>query len=464
MKFKKRLNQNPSSSSIVQLLVCLSLLTGIFLNGSLLHAHAQANTALVISIDGALTPSLAEYLERGLKTAEEENAELVILQLNTPGGSVDLMTRMVEAIRSSNVPVVVYVAPQGAIAGSAGTVITLAGHVRAMAPETAIGAASPVDAEGQDIGGTMEAKVKEIIKAQIRSLSESRLTPEAIALAEDTVENATAVSANEALDAGLINLIAVDIPDLLRQLDGQQVQILGSERTLETSYLQVETFSLTLIEELLHMLTNPNIVFLLLTIGVQAILIEISSPGGWVAGFLGVISLSLAAYGLGILPVNWFGLVFMGTAFVLFILDVKAPTHGALTAAGIGSFIAGALLLFNSSNTPSFYRVSVPLVAVMGLITAGIFFVAIRFAVRAQRSPVRMGQHSLIGRTGRVRTPISANTPGKVHLASELWTAELAEDSPDLKEGEEVEVVAVDGLRLKVRKRIHASGTPSQMN
>jgi membrane-bound serine protease (ClpP class) len=427
----------------------------ILMVASLLNAKAQTDTpaVLVLDIEGALTPSLAEYLERGLAEAENQNAALLILRLNTPGGAVDLMSRMVEAIRQSPVPVVVYVAPRGALAGSAGTVITLAGHFSAMAPETAIGAASPVDLEGGDINETMEAKVKEIIKAQIRSITEGRLPPEAIALAEDTVENATAVSAGEALEVGMVQLIAEDVPDLLRQLDGQTAETVAGPVTLETAYLSVEELSPTLIEELLTILTNPNIVFLLLSIGVQAIIIEIGSPGGWFAGFLGVVSLSLAAYGLGFLPVNWFGLIFIATAFVLFFLEVKTPVFGALSVAGVGSFIAGALLLFNSSNTPSFFRVNVPLVIVMGVLTAGVFFAAAAFAVKAQRQPARTGGSSLIGQTGRARAAIAPRRPGKVHIASELWTAELAPDSPAIEEGDPVEVVEVDGLRLKVRKK-----------
>jgi membrane-bound serine protease (ClpP class) len=436
-----------------KLFALLTLTAALALSVLSVQAQSDTPTALLLDIEGPLTPSLADYLERGLIEAEETNAELVVLRLNTPGGAVDLMSRMVEAIRQSPVPVVVYVAPRGALAGSAGTVITLAGHFSAMAPETAIGAASPIDASGEDINETLEAKVKEIIKAQIRSLTEGRLSPEAIAMAEDTVENATALSAGEALEIGLVNFISDDIPDLLSQLDGQTADTAVGPVTLETAYLQVEAFSFTLIEELLNMLTNPNIVFLLLTVGVQAILIEISSPGGWVAGFVGVVSLSLAAYGLGILPVNWFGLIFIGTAFVLFVLDIKAPTHGALTAAGVGSFIAGALLLFNSSNTPSFFRVSVPLVVVTGIITAGVFFAAVSFAIRAQRGPVRMGQTSLVGQTGRVRAPIDVRQAGKVHLASEMWTAELEPGSPPVEMGDEVEVVSVSGLRLKVKKK-----------
>jgi membrane-bound serine protease (ClpP class) len=439
--------------SRLKLLAILGLAAILAFAALAVHAQADTPTSLLLDIDGPLTPSLAEYLERGLAEAQEQRAALVILRLNTPGGAIDLMSRMVEDIRLSPVPVVVYVAPRGAMAGSAGTVITLAGHFSAMAPETAIGAASPIDASGADMNSTLEAKTKEIIKAQIRSLTEGRLPPEAVALAEDTVENATAVSAREAQEIGMIGYIAEDVPDLLRQLDGQTAETIDGPVTLETAYLQVEEFSLTLIEELLNMLTNPNIVFLLLTIGVQALLIEISSPGGWVAGFVGVVSLSLAGYGLGILPVNWFGLIFIATAFVLFFLDIKAPTHGALTVAGIGSFIAGALLLFNSSNTPSFFRVSVPLVVVMGVITAAVFFTAVTFAIRAQRAPARMGQSLLVGRTGRVRAEIGHHQMGKVHLASELWTAELEPGSPPLEEGDEVEVVAVDGLRLRVKKK-----------
>jgi len=441
--------------SRLKLLIVVSLTALLALIA--LTAQAQTDndtsTALVLDIDGPLTPSLAEYLERGLTEAQEQGDALVILRLNTPGGAIDLMSRMVEKIRLSPVPVVVYVAPRGALAGSAGTVITLAGHFSAMAPETAIGAASPIDASGADINETLEAKTKQILKAQIRSLTEGRIPPEAVALAEDTVENATAVSAREALEIGLIGYIANDIPDLLRQIDGQTAETIDGPVTVQTAYLQVEEFSLTFIEELLNMLTNPNIVFLLLTVGVQAILIEIGSPGGWVAGFLGVVSLSLAGYGLGILPVNWFGLIFIATAFVLFFLDIKAPTHGALTVAGVGSFIAGALLLFNSSNTPSFFRVNVPLVIVMALLTAGVFFLAVSFAIRAQRTPVRMGRTSLVGQTGRVRSEIQPHRPGEVHLASELWTAELEPGSPPVGEGDEVEVVAVDGLRLRVKKK-----------
>jgi membrane-bound serine protease (ClpP class) len=205
----------------------------------------------------------------------------------------------------------------------------------------------------------------------------------------------------------------------------------------------------TFIEQFLQALTNPNIVFLLLTVGVQAILIEISSPGGWVAGFVGVVSLALGAYGLGILPVNWFGLVFIATAFALFLLDIKAPTHGALTAAGLASFIIGALVLFNSPGTPASQRVSIPLVIGTAVVTGALFFTVVSFAIRAHLRPVEMGPEALIGRVGEARTALSPT--GMVHVRGELWSAQLEEGAPEVPEGGRVEVTGVEGLRLRVR-------------
>jgi membrane-bound serine protease (ClpP class) len=245
-----------------------------------------------------------------------------------------------------------------------------------------------------------------------------------------------------------VDKVAEDLEDLLKQIDGLQVDAQGV-KLLETADAEVVEIPQRFIEQFLQVLTNPNIVFLLITIGVQALLIEISSPGGWIAGFIGVVCLALGTYGLGILPVNWFGLAFIATAFVLFILEVKAPTHGALTVAGLASFIVGALVLFNSPETPSFLRVSVPLVIGTGIATAAFFMVILTFAIRAQLLPVEVGREALIGRTGETRTKLSPT--GMVHVAGELWTAILEDESVMLKSGERVEITGVDGLRLRVR-------------
>jgi len=418
---------------------------------AMVNTSAQADTPLVIVLDakGAVAPAMEEYIKRGLEIAARQDADLVILQLDTPGGAIDTMNNIIQAIRDSAIPVVVYIAPRGAMAASAGTMITLAGHASAMAPETIIGAASPVGGQGEDLGETIKAKEIEALKATVRTLGERR-SEEAIALAESTIEEAKAASANEAKEAGLVDFIATDLDDLLNKLDGFQVHIDGQARTIETTNATTETVQASFIEQLLSMLTNPNIVFLLITIGAQAIFIELGSPGGWVAGFIGVVCLALAGFGLGWLPVNWFGIIFLVTSFALFLLDIKAPTHGALTVAGIATFIVGALVLFNSPGTPQFFQVSVPLVILVGILLGAMFSVVVGFGIRALKAPIRAGRESLVGKTGTATTAIQLT--GQVQVGSELWTAEADSGSGKIRKGDRVEVVEVIGLKLRVRK------------
>lgn len=415
-----------------------------------IHAQSGRPLALVLDADGPIMPAMQEYIERGIKVAEREDAEVLVIQLDTPGGDLLTTIEIIQSMRASKVPVIVFVGPNGAIAGSAGAMITMGGHASAMAPETAIGASSPISGSGEDLDTTSETKAKEISKATIRPLVEPR-GEEAVELAEAMIDVAKAVTADEALEAGLIDFVASDTDALLEKLDGFTVQMADDPRTLNTANARTESLPMNFIEQLILMLTDPNIVFLLVTIGVQAVLIEISSPGGWVAGFIGVVCLALAGYGLGVLPVNWFGIIFLITAFVLFILDIKAPTHGALTAAGVASFIVGALVLFNSPGTPQFQRVSIPLVVGAGVVTGLVFLVIVGFGIRALRAPVRVGEESLIGKTGTARTSVD-EAGGQVQLQSELWSAELFEGSASIRKGDHVEVVEVKGLRLKVKK------------
>jgi membrane-bound serine protease (ClpP class) len=403
-----------------------------------------------MTADGPIMPPMYEYIKRGVEVADRRGAEILVIQLNTPGGSIDTMLRIIDNIRASNIPVVVYVAPKGAIAGSAGALITMAGHVSAMAPETAIGASSPIGGSGENLESTLEAKQKEILKAKARTLVSQRGT-DAVTLAESMIDSAKAVTVDEALKAKLIDFGADDLEDLLQVLDGFTVQMNDGPRTLNTTNIETSPLNMSFIEEFLLFLTDPNIAFLLLAIGVQAVLIEISSPGGWVAGFIGVVCLTLAVYGMGVLPVNWFGIIFLLTAFVLFILDIKAPTHGALTTAGVASFIIGALVLFNSPGVPQFQRVSVPLVVATGFAIGLLFMVMLVYALRALKVPVSAGIESLIGKTGTARTLVEAGG-GQVQLGSELWSAESVDSSEPIGKGDRVEVVEVKGLRLKVRK------------
>lgn len=406
----------------------------------------SGGTALVLTVTGAVTPAMEQYISRGLQTAQAESAELVVIQLDTPGGQIDIMNKIVQDIRASSIPVVVYVSPRGAMAASAGSIITLAGHAAAMAPETIIGAASPVGSQGEDIGETMEAKSKAALTASIRSLA-SRRAPEAVALAEEMVNTAKAVSADEALKVGLIDIIADDVDSLLLQLNGMQVYVNDQPVTLMTADLVQKPLKASFIEQLLATLINPNIVFLLITIGVQAIFIELSSPGGWVAGFIGAVCLALAVYGLGVLPVNWFGILFLVIAIVLFIMEFNAPTHGALATAGAACIVIGALVLFNTSSTPSGLHVSVPLVVGTGVVMAAVTTFMVGFALRAQKMPIKSGQEAMIDREGVVRVDLVP--AGEVLIKGEMWSAESA-DGAAIPIGTRVKVVRVDGLRVIV--------------
>lgn len=428
----------------------LLLILTIFALFSQVSAQTNSSTAVVLTADGPIMPPMLEYIKRGIERAERIDAEVVVIQLNTPGGAIDTTLEIISTIRASEVPIVIYVSPRNAIAGSAGAMITVVGHVAAMAPETSIGAASPISSSGENLNSTSETKAKEIIKASIRPYVLPR-GEEALALAESMIDDAIAVTADEALEANLIDFIADDTEDLLQALDGFTVQMPNGERTLNTENIIVQQLDMSFIESFLLLLTDPNIAFLLLAIGVQAILIEISTPGGWVAGFIGAVCLTLATYGMGVLPINWFGIIFLIIAFVLFILDIKAATHGALTTAGVASFIIGALVLFNSPGTPDFQRVSVPLVVGTGIFIGLLFFVVLVFALRALKFAIQTGSESLVGKTGTAKT--SLKEAGQVQVESELWSAEKSKDSESISKGDFIEVVEVRGLRLIVKKK-----------
>jgi membrane-bound serine protease (ClpP class) len=269
-------------------------------------------------------------------------------------------------------------------------------------------------------------------------------------MAEEMIDNARAVTSGEALRVGLVDIETDSVRDLLAQLDGRTVKVLGRAQTLRLSGAQIEDVPPSLVEQGLQTFTDPNLVFLFLSAGIWAIIIEISSPGGWVAGFTGAVLLLLATFGLGILPVNWFGLFFMGLAFLLFILDIKAPTHGALTVAGGVSFIVGSLVLFNSVQLPGVPTISIPLVVGTGLFLAASFFAILMVALRAQARPVMTGQQTLVGRTGIIRAAVDPK--GQIQVAGERWSVRMVEGEPGLQIGERAEIVAIEGVLLRVKK------------
>ena len=420
------------------------LLWLVLLLAAVSGAGAQdARTVYVLDIDGPVTPIMLSYIERGIRTAEVEGAEALIIRLDTPGGQTDLMNDIVSALLQAGVPTVVYVYPAGAYAASAGTLITLGAHVAAMAPGTTIGAASPVGSQGEDLGETMQAKVKEDLKAQARALA-ARRGDKAVAWAESAIEEAKAATADEALELGVIDFVASDLADLLNQMDGFQVSVKGQDVTLQTAGATVRELPMTFAEQFLHIITNPTIAFILLTLGLNAILFELSSPGGYAAGIVGVICLLLGFYAVGVLPVNYAGLIFIALAFVLFILDIKAPTHGVLTVGGIISLVAGALILFNSP----LYQVSIVAVVTVALATGGFFAFAIAKVIQAQKKTPVTGREGLIGRVAQARTALDPE--GRVFVKGELWDA-VAVGAP-IAPGERVEIIAVEGFRLTVKR------------
>jgi membrane-bound serine protease (ClpP class) len=429
------------------------LAVGVF-GAVLLAPAAQAqedagSDRLIIQLqaEGPLTPALVSYIQRGLDRALDQNAEAVILQLNTPGGQLEHMQDIVTALRESRTPVVVYVAPRGAAAWSAGTLIVLAGHAAAMAPETGIGAASPV-AMDAELPETEEKKAKAAILSLTRDLA-ARRGKEAVEWSIAAVEEAAAASASEAYELGVVDFIADDVDDLLAQLDGFEVDVRGEQRVLRTAGARVDHFSMSFIEQILHVVINPTIVLTLLAVGVQALLIEISSPGGWVAGFVGIVCIALAIYGLGVLPVNGLGLILIALAIGLLVMDIKAPTHGALTAAGVASLITGALVLFNTGDAAQYARISLPAVIVIALCFAATFMFITTKAIHAQRPRAKTGKDGMIGAIAETR--IALDPEGKVFLQGEYWKA-VTENGP-IPAGEEVEVVAVEGFCLHVKRK-----------
>jgi membrane-bound serine protease (ClpP class) len=436
----------------LHLLTFLLLITLLIASFTNVKAAAQTETPKVVTVtlDGPLTPVWQQVLQRGIDLADRNQAQALIVDLNTTGGSIDLMTKLVEQMLDSKTPIVVYVTPDGAMAASAGTLLVLAGDVAAMSPTSIIGAASPVDSSGQNITSTLDTKIKEATKATARSLAADR-GPEAIALVEAAIDEAKAASSKEALAAGLVDIIATDQTDLLKQLDGRTVMSGGAEIKLVTANAEIIQTPVTIVETMLELISNPNLLYILMTIGIWALLTEFSHPGAWVPGFVGVVSLAFAIYGLGLLPVNWLGIVFFVAAFVLFILDIKAPTHGALTITGTASFIVGGLVLFNSSRVPSYANASVWLIVTWGLILGAAFFGIVMLAVRALKRPIATGAESMIGREGYAAEKLDPT--GIVKIGGEQWSARLAKGSQPIGKDDRVIVTEVQGVKMVVKKK-----------
>src|SRR5256712_5041422 len=359
-----------------------------------------------IKIDGAIGPATASYISRSIDEARTQNAQGLVVQLNTPGGLLDSTETIVQSFLGSTVPVVVYVAPTGATATSAGCFITIAASVAAMAPATTIGAAHPVMLGGNPTGA--EQKPDETMKQKLENFSVSYM--EAIAAkrhrnvewAKSAVKESASISAEKALELKVVDLIAVDLTELLKQLNGRVVD----GKTLHTAGAEVVEIKMSPSERVFQKLWRPEVMFILMLIAMYGIIGELTTPGAILPGVVGAIALILALYLAAILPVNVTGLALIALAFMLFIFDVYAPTHGVLTVGGIISFLIGSLMLFNRADP--LFRLSLNYIVPATLVTAAFFIFIIGKGLRAQLLPVKVGAETLIGRTVTALTPINS--------------------------------------------------------
>lgn len=409
----------------------------------------------LVTVQGVIDPVVARFVTTAIARAAEDRAELIVIRMDTPGGLDVSMREIVQSILSSPVPVAVYVAPPGARAGSAGVFITVAAHVAAMAPGTNIGAAHPVGIGGVQIPSAQEEKIVNDAAAYIKALA-ARHGRNA-AWAERAVRKSVSATDQEALKLKVVDLVARDLGELLGGIDGRAVATASGERVLHTRAATLRDRSMSLPERLLHALVDPNIAYLLLILGLWALVAEFSHPGLIVPGVSGVICLILAFVALGSLPVNWAGVALIVFAVALFLLDIKV-TGFALTAGGVVAFGLGSLMLYRpwkpaSPAAPSF-AVDLRLVAVTLLSLLAFFGFVVSKALRAQRAAVVSGVGALAGARGRAITPLAPS--GTVLVRGEQWSAEAVGGRIDV--GEEVTVLGSEGLRLRVAK----AQTPSE--
>src|SRR6516225_2674431 len=419
---------------------------------------AAAERAIVLEIDGAIGPPIADYITRELNAVRSGDASLIVLRMNTPGGLDTSMRKIISAILASPVPVATYVAPNGARAASAGTYIAYASAIAAMAPGTNIGAATPVQFGGNPLfpsdqksqkdekksGDSADTETRKIVNdatAYIRSLA--AVSGRNADWAADAVRSAASLPAAEALSLHVIDVIADDVPDLLRKIDGREVTIAGKPARLATAGLEVETRPPDWQTELLMLVTNPNVAFILMLIGVYGLIFEFLSPGAVAPGLIGAISLLVALYALAFMPINYVGaaLVLLGVA--LMIAEVHIGAFGALGVGGIAAFIIGAVMMF-PAQVPGF-SLSHGVVAVTALGSAALLLLALA-AVLRRRRPVVTGHEALIGAEGEAVS--WQNGEGRVRVKGEIW---LARSDVALTAGSRVKIVGRDGLVLHVQ-------------
>jgi len=409
----------------------------------------EGDRVYVLPTSGVVDQIMDGYLRDGIAKAQREGAVAVLIQLDTPGGALDATHDIVQTLLNAPIPVIVWVGPSGSRAASAGTFITLAAHVAVMAPGARIGAATPITGEGQDIEGDLGAKILEDTQALLRGIRDLR--ERNIEWALTTVTESKAYTADEAVDAGGVDGIANSVADAVAFANGRQVNVNGTSVTLELQGTTTVDVPMNPLQSILHLLADPNIAFILFTLGFYGLLFELQNPN-FVTGILGGIAIILAFIGFGSLPLNLAGLLLIGLAIVLFILEFTVTSHGLLTVGGIVCFVLGAAALYTEPGTPTAPDVAVawPVIGTMTLLTAVFMFLIAFFAIRTRQMTTAQG---LIGAglpsnaVGEVRRPL---TPiGSVYAGGEEWTARSTDSRP-LERGTPVRVVGQEGLTLVV--------------
>ena len=446
---------------MLERLSCLLLFVMLWLPAAG-YAQTGGRTAVVLEVEGAVGPAMADYLRRGIASAQAQDAELVVLRMDTPGGLDTSMRDIIQDILVSDVPVATYVSPGGARAASAGTYILYASHIAAMAPGTNLGAATPVAIGGVpkpgDIadkqpgaddtgdkpaanGDAMTNKRVNDAAAYIRSLAQMR--DRNIEWAERAVREAASLPAKEALELGVIDIVAVNMADLLDQAQGRSVSLPGGARVLDTAGLQLQYMQPDWRTRLLAVITDPNIAYVLMLIGIYGLFFEFANPGYILPGVAGAISLLLALYAFQVLPVNYAGLGLLALGIIFMLAEVFVPSFGALGIGGLIAFVIGSIILFDEEGTG--YAVSLPLIITLSATTAGFFLFVVGAAVKARNRPVVSGMEELLGATGEVIEDFTGK--GRVRIHGEVWWAETA---VPLHGGDKVRVDSIEGLVLRV--------------
>jgi membrane-bound serine protease (ClpP class) len=400
---------------------------------------------LMLVIDGGINPATADYIHEGIERARAENADAVLIQMDTPGGLLDSTKSIVKEILGSPVPVIVYIAPSGGGAISAGVFVTMAAHVAVMAPGTNIGAAHPVGGQGQDIDGDMREKVENFAVSLSRTIAQQR--GRNVEWAEKAVRESVSITETEAVELNVVDLVARDVGDLLRQIDGREVDLDGRPAVLATTDAAIEHHQMSLRQKLLNIIANPNLAYLLMMAGILGLYVEFTHPGVLFPGVAGAICLLLALSALQVLPINYAGLALIGLGVSLLVAEVFLPSFGVLGIGGIVSFVLGSVLLFDTPD--STLAVDPGIIAAAAISLGGFTLIVMFLVVRTQRQRSSVGTEGMVGRVGQVRRKLADPGRVKVFVHGEYWDA-ATEDPVEV--GDSVEVVRFEGALMRVRR------------